>query len=141
MNPWMRDPRVARAEVDTFEAERAERRGDPATARMRYRDAGEALASVALSVQRDHPNTRSDLAIAAVASFARAGDFGRAVEFGRRVLAEAEALSEQGRIELARLVSEYASLGDPARPRPAGSTRGAQVREEVRRKFSLKRAA
>jgi hypothetical protein len=106
MNAWMNDPRVARAEVDAFEAERAERRGDLAAARARHHAAADAFAAVALSVPADHPNTRSDLAIAAVASYARAGDFGRATELARRALAESDALTERGRGELFRLMRE-----------------------------------
>jgi hypothetical protein len=140
MNVWFRDPRIERAEVDAFEAERAERRGDFATARARHHAAAEAFASVALGVPADHPNTRSDLAIAAVASFARAGDFGRAIEFGQRVLAEGDALTEVGRTELRRLVREYADLVvRPSSPPGPGSNRGYSVREQVRSSF--KRAA
>ncbi len=136
MNPWMNDPRVAKAEVDAFEAERAERRGDPAGARARHHAAADAFGAVALSVPADHPNTRSDLAIAAVASYARAGDFGRATELARRVLAESEALTEYGRDELFRLMREYSALlvAPPSGPGLA-ATRGDQVRDEVRRQF------
>lgn len=72
MNQWMRDSRVQKAEADAFAAERAERRGDVAVARDLYHQAGKAFASVALIVPADHPNTRGDLAMAAVASLARA---------------------------------------------------------------------
>jgi hypothetical protein len=107
MNEWMRDPRVAQAEADAFQAERAERRGDPTEARALYHRAAESLANVALGVPADHPNTRSDLAIAAMVSFSRSGDFDRAIEFGRRMLAEEDALPSSGRDELGRLVREY----------------------------------
>lgn len=136
MNQWMRDSRVQKAEVDAFEAERAERRGDFAAARSLYHQAGEAFASVALGVPADHPNTRGDLAIAAVASLARAGDLGSATEVGRRMLVEADALTELARAELIRLVKAYDSLlaaPIPKSPTPEG--RGDAVREEVRRQF------
>lgn len=135
MNPWFQDRRVEQAEEDAFEAERAERRGDLAKARALYREAAEALASVALGVPADYPNTRSDLAIAAVASFARAGDFGASIELGRRMLAEADALTEHGRLELARLVSEYAALISLVLAHSAPYGRGAAIREQVRSQF------
>ena len=140
MNVWMKDPRVDKAETDAFEAERAERRGDLAGARARHHEAADAFAAVALGVPADHPNTRSDLAIAAVASYARAGDLGRAIELARRMLAESSALTEYGRGELARLARDYAALLPPAQNGPVLSMdRGLVVREEVRSQF--KRAA
>ena len=140
MNAWMNDPRVEKAEVDAFEAERAERRGDLAGARARHHAAADAFAAVALGVPADYPNTRSDLAIAAVASYARAGDFGRATELARRMLAESEALTEHGRGELSRLMREYTALltAPPSGPGPT-SNRGRAVRDQVRSQF--KRAA
>lgn len=137
MNPWMRDPRAERGETEAFEAERAERRGDFAGARASYHKAGESFASVAASVPATHPNTRTDLTIAAVASFARAGDFGSAIEFARRMLAEGDALTEHGRAELARLAQQYAALITP-RP-PVAASRSSDVRDRVRSAF--KRAA
>ena len=132
MNIWLRDARVEKAEIDAFEAERAERRGDLASARTRYREAAEAFAIVALGVPSDHPNTRTDLAIASVASFARAGDFGRAVELAHRMLAEGDALTEHGRRELLRLARDYEAL---LSPRPAALNRGRRLRDEVRGLF------
>jgi len=139
MNQWMRDPRAKKGEVEAFEAERAERRGDFAGARERYHHAGEAFASVAAGVPATYPNTRSDLAIAAVASFARAGDLGRAIEFARRMLAESDARTEYGRGELLRAVQEYATLLTPLARPPQATGRGGAIRDEVRRSF--KRAA
>ncbi|MFO0606162.1 MAG: hypothetical protein U0324_23510 [Polyangiales bacterium] len=107
MNRWMRDPRVERAETDAFFAERAERAGDLSSARERYRAAAESFAAVSLSVPADHPNTRTDLAIAAVATFARGGSYPRAIDHARRVLAEPGALTESGRAELLRLLRAY----------------------------------
>jgi hypothetical protein len=136
MNVWMNDPRIERAEVDAFQAERAERHGDRAKSRGLYHAAAEAFASVSLCVSSDHPNTRSDLAIAAVASYARAGDFGQAIELGQRILAEGDALTEYGRRELMRLVREYTRVMATAQtPRRQGSDRGASIRQEVRRRF------
>ncbi len=133
MNRWMRDPRVERAETDAFFAERAERGGDADTARIRYLAAAEAFAAVSLSVPVDHPNTRSDLAIAAVATFARGGSYPRAMDHARRVLAESEALTAHGRSELLRLLRTYeqvsgARLGGVA-------DRGRALRDEVRSRF------
>jgi hypothetical protein len=138
MNAWMKDPRVDKAAFDAFEAERAERRGNLAAARALHHGAADAFAAVALGVTADYPNTRSDLAIAAVASYARAGDFGRATEVARRMLAESDALTEYGRGELARLMREYAALLGPATARGGpGGKRGREVRDEVRRHFKL----
>lgn len=134
MNRWMSDPRAEKGEVAAFEAERAERRGDFAQARARYHAAGEAFASVAAGVPPTHPNTRTDLAIAAVASFARAGDFGQAIEFARRMLAEGDALTEHGKAELLRLVQEYTVLLPGGHHRPQQG-RGKTLRDEVRRSF------
>jgi hypothetical protein len=141
-NAWYRDPRAKDGELKAFDAERAERRNDPAAARALHHEAAEAFAAVALSVPADHPETRSTLAIAAVASFARAGDLGRAGEFGRRMLVETDALSERGRAELARLVKDYAELVASAvvAPTPSAATRKPTLRanssgDNVRRQF------
>ena len=140
MNPWMKDPRVDKAALDAFEAERAERRGDLAGARARYHAAAGAFVAVALSVPASCPNTRGDLAIAAVASYARAGDLGMAAEVARRVLAESDALTEYGKSELLRLLREYEGLLAKAAAGPSvRSSRGSEVRKGVRGKF--KRAA
>jgi hypothetical protein len=136
MNAWMQDGRVAKAEVDAFEAERAERRGDLAGARARHHAAADAFAAVALCVPPSYPNTRSDLAIAAVASYGRAGDFGRAAELARRMLAESDALTEHGRSELLKLMRAYASFLAPVPSGPgSASNRGRAVRDEVRNRF------
>lgn len=136
MNPWFEDNRSKQAQEDAFQAERAERRGETATAHDLYRRAGEGFAAVALAVGADHPNTRSDLGIAAVACFARAGDFGRAVDTATRLLAEDGALSEAGKAELHRMAKDYGALrasgtvlGMKAQPR------GQQVRNAVRAAF------
>lgn len=134
MNPWMRDPRVESGEVEAFEAERAERRGDFASARARYHEAGDAFASVAAAVPVTLPNTRSDLAIAAVASFARAGDFGRAIEFAHRMLAERDALTPHGQSELLRLAQQYATLL-PKAEKQQSTSRGTAIRDQVRSAF------
>lgn len=139
-NPWFRDPRTAAAEVDAFEAEQAERRGDPRRARELYVRAGEALAAVSLSVSPDHPNTRSDIAISAVACLARGGELGRALEHAQRMLAEPDALSEHGRRELRRSMADYGSL-IPHLARPVRSTRNEAVRAAVRGQFARPKAA
>jgi hypothetical protein len=135
MNPWMKHPRVDKAAVDAFEAERAERRGNLAEARALHHAAADAFAAIALTVPADYPNTRSDLAIAAVASYARAGDFGRATELARRVLAESAALTEYGRDELLRMMREYTALLVPPPARKHAANRGNTVRDEVRNQF------
>jgi hypothetical protein len=136
MNLWMKHPRVDKASFDAFEAERAERRGSLAVARDRYREAAEGFAQIALTVPADYPNTRSDLAVAAVVSYGRAGDFGRAVELAGRMLAESPALNDYGRAELARLMREYSALIGPAKARPGpAATRGRDVWGDVRHRF------
>ena len=115
MNEWMNDRRAARGEELGYEAERAEQDGDVERARDLYRAAASEYAPVALTVSPDHPNTRSALAIAAVACFARALEFGRAVDLAERFLAQPGALSERGRTELLRMVQTYALLVDPTR--------------------------
>jgi hypothetical protein len=139
MNPWMMDPRTEQADEDAFQADRAQRRGNLAEARARYQAAAKGFASVALSVPAELPNTRGDLAIAAVASYGRAGDFGMAAEIARRVLAESGALTEHGRQELWKLLREYTALQERA-PVPAGShglnhaaSRSEMLREQVRK--------
>jgi hypothetical protein len=96
---------------------------------------------VAVAVPCDYPNTRSDLAIAAIASFARAGDFGQAIEFARRILAESDALTAHGRAEIVRLAHEYTTLVAPPLPSRSETSpgRGRRLRDEVRSLF--KRAA
>lgn len=139
MNRWFQDPRVVKAEADAFEAERAERGGDSASARAKHLEAANAFTAVALSVPPDHPNTRTDLAIAAIASFARAGDFGQAAATARRMLAEADALTVDGRAEIKRLLDEHVEIVG-ARARKPGRIRhvyGAKAREP----FVLKKSA
>lgn len=122
MNQWFDDPRTATGEEKTLAAERAERRGNFGISRTLYHEAGEAFEVVAISVPPTHPNTRSDLAIAAVVTFARAGDFGRAVAFANRMLAEYGALSVHGRAELGRLTQEYAKRMVSAEATPITGT-------------------
>ena len=110
MTDWLRDPRAERGEVKTFEAERAEKRGEHAEARTLYREAAEAFAPLALSVPASNPKTRTVLGVAAVVTYARAGSFGLAVDVGARLLAEDAALTPEGKIEILRLVEEYQGL-------------------------------
>jgi hypothetical protein len=133
MNEWLTDPRAVRGEELGYEAECAERDGDFARARDRYRAAATEYAGVALSVSPDHPNTRSALAIAAVACFARAHDFGRAVDLAERMLAQPGALFERGRTELLRMVRTYALLVEPARlPAKRAARSPHRMRDAVR---------
>lgn len=130
------DPRAEQGEVKSREAERKERRGQFQLARSLYREAGDAFASVAISVPNGCPNMRSDLAIAAVACLGRGGDFGRAVELALRFLAEPGGLSKRGIAELSSMAEEYAALASavrhPTRRAPAGEAR---VRGDVRHRF------
>lgn len=130
MNEWFRDQRSEVGEERSFQAERAERRGDLETAHKLYREAAEAFTGVALSVASDHPNTRSALGIAAVACHARSGNFNRAVEVAHQLLAQAGALSERGRAELSRMARDYGELAAPRRfpTKRADNPRRNQVR-------------
>ena len=110
MNQWFEDPRVEQAEEDGFQAEHLETRGDPGAAGALYRKAADRYAQVAFSVPADHPNTRTELAIAAVACAARGGDFQWAIEIAERMLAEAAALNEYGQTELRKLLAGYSEV-------------------------------
>jgi hypothetical protein len=129
MNAWFDDPRTKLAEGKTFEAERAERRGEFGAARALYAEAAELFSKVAISVAPDHPNTRSDLGIAAVACFARSLRFHLAVEFAERLLAEPDGLSPAGKHELEEMAAEYARR-QPIERRPA--RRAMRMRDRVR---------
>lgn len=72
MNKWLDDPRAKDAELATFEAERAERRGDVDRACALYRQAALGWAAAAVGVPADHPNTRTVLEAAASAASAEA---------------------------------------------------------------------
>lgn len=149
-NAWFSDAHTKEGELKAFDAERAERRGNLPAARTLYSGAATAFQNVALRVPVDHPNTRADLTIAAVACFARAGDFGQAVDLANRMLAEPDGLSPYGRGELERMANDYsrrlaattpmAPQRAPFRTLPARAllTRG-QVRDQARR--TSKRAA
>jgi hypothetical protein len=142
MDDWLNDPRAVRGEELSYEAECAESAGDFALARKLYREAATEYVGVALSVSPDHPHTRSALAIAAAACFARALDFGRAVDLAQRMLAQPGALSERGRTELLKMVQTYALLVQPARlpaKHAAGSSH--RNRDAVRSKLSASKGA
>lgn len=139
MNSWFDDPRAKQAELDAFDAERAERRGAFADAHVLYANAARAFASVALSVPPDHPNTRGALAVAALASALRSGNLGEACDLVARFLAEPDALGASSRIEL--LAMEQ-SLGKRLQSRPAGASsfsprRDQIVRSSVRNSFRV----
>lgn len=129
MNPWFDDQRTKLAEGKAYEAERAERRGQFSAARDLYADAADLFSRVAISVTPDHPNTRADLGIAAVACFARSLRFHLAVEFAERLLAEPDGLSPGGKLELEEMVAEYARR-QPAARLPARRT--TRMRDRVR---------
>lgn len=131
MNGWFRHPHAKAGELAAFEAETLEREGDLETSRERWASAARSFAMLALRVPASHPNTRSDFAIAATASFARAREFHRAIDFALRVLAESGALTEDGRRELREMVSSFGSSVKQGPPQ----ARGAIVRAEVRAWF------
>jgi hypothetical protein len=110
MNVWFRDRCFKEAEAKSIEADQAERQNKRDLAMALNYEAAEGFASVAISVPADHPNTRSDLAISAVFSFARAGRYDRAVQFARRMLAQQGMLSQRGRDELLKALAEYEPL-------------------------------
>lgn len=139
MNEYFQDARVASAEVDIFNAERAERRSDFVEARALYLRAAKSLVPVLLGIGRDFPNTRSDLAIAAVVAFARGGDRASAVRLVDRVLSEPGLLTPGGRSELELLRRDFAPLEPPAQPSHA--SRGAACRDLVRGAFRRPDAA
>ena len=106
MNPWMKDPRVEKAAVDAFEAERAERRGSRWSAGTLPRGAERSL--VALSVPAAHPNTGATSNRGGRELRAR-GCPRDAGEVARRVRAESDALT--GLVErVLRLLREYEGL-------------------------------
>ncbi len=129
MNAWFGDERTKLAEGKVFEAERLERRGAFAVARARWGEAAELFSKVAISVAADHPNTRADLGIAAVACFARSLRFDLAVEFAERLLAEPDGLSPGGKLELEQMVAEYARRQPAAR---LPTRRATRMRDRVR---------
>jgi hypothetical protein len=82
VNNWFKDPRVEAAELNAFEAGRAESRGDLTEARELYRKAAKGFAAVGLEVPVSYTNTRRDLAVAAATSLSRANNLGSAVPNG-----------------------------------------------------------
>ena len=136
MNDWFRDPRTVNGEAKSYAAEQAERRNHLKLAHELYLDAADSFASVALNVPLDYPNTRSDLAIAAVACFGRAQEFDRAVELAQQFLAQPDALSMGGRSELARMARDYAQLFPRNRfPTKRAKPRDGRTRGGVRHRF------
>lgn len=87
VNSWMADLRIMQAEADAFVAQQLARNGRADDARAKHLAAAEAFASVALEVPSTHPNTRSDLALAALASFDGALAFERRGAFAGAMLA------------------------------------------------------
>jgi len=102
VNTWFRDPRFKEAEAKSIVADQAERQNRHDLAMVLHYEAAEGFANVAISVTADHPNTRSDLAISAVVSFACAGRYDRAAQFAQDMLAQPGMLSPRGRGELAK---------------------------------------
>jgi hypothetical protein len=110
VNVWFRDQRLKEAEAKSIAADQAERQNQRELALKLNYEAAEGFASVAVSVPADHPNTRSDLAISAVVSFASARRYDQAVQFARSMLAQPNMLSPRGRGELLKTLAEYEPL-------------------------------
>jgi hypothetical protein len=110
VNAWFRDARCKEGEAKAMAADDADRRNKRDLAMALHLEAAEAFASVAINVPADYPNTRSDLAIAAVVSFACADRYDLAVRFARRMLAQGGMLSPRGRGELSDMVVDYEPL-------------------------------
>jgi hypothetical protein len=137
VNDWFRDRRFKEAESKSIEADQAERQNQRDRAMTLNHEAAEGFASLAISVPADHPNTRSDLAISAVVSFALAGRYDQAIQFARRMLAQPGMLSPRGRGELAKALAEYEPLVTPSRlPAKAAARRPHRARGDVRDRFS-----
>jgi hypothetical protein len=118
-------------------ADQAERQNQRDLAMALNYEAAEGFASVAISVPADHPNTRSDLAISAVVSFACAGRYDRAVQFARRMLAQQGMLSPRGRGELLKTLAEYEPLVTPTRlPTKPAPRHPHRMRGGVRDRFA-----
>jgi len=137
VNVWFRDRRFKEAEAKSIAADQAERQNQRDLAMALNYEAAEGFASVAISVPADHPNTRSDLAISAVVSFACAGRYDRAVQFARRMLAQQGMLSPRGRGELLKTLAEYeplvTSIRFPTKPAPRHPH---HMRGDVRDRFA-----
>ena len=137
MNVWFRDPRFKEAEAKSIAADQAERQNQRDLAMALNYEAAEGFASVAISVPADHPNTRSDLAISAVVSFACAGRYDQAVQFARRMLAQQGMLSPRGRGELLKTLAEYEPLVTPIRfPTKPAPRQPHRMRGGVRDRFA-----
>lgn len=145
MNAWFQDARAAHGEAKTLEAERAQRRNQLELAHALYLEAAESFVSVAFAVPLDYPNTRGDLAVAAVACFGRGQAFGRAVRIAQQFLVEPDGISQGARQELSMMARDFGGMT------PAGAmlahgripTRIASdhVRRDVRATFKRKTAA
>jgi hypothetical protein len=137
VNVWFRDRRFKEAEAKSIAADQAERQNQRDLAMALNYEAAEGFASVAISVPSDHPNTRSDLAISAVVSFACAGRYDRAVQFARRMLAQQGMLSPRGRGELLKTLAEYEPLVTPIqRPTKPAPRHPHRARGGVRDRFA-----
>jgi len=136
VNVWFRDRRFKEAEAKAIAADQAERQNQRDLAMALNYEAAEGFASVAISVPADHPNTRSDLAISAVVSFACAGRYDQAVQFARRMLAQQGMLSPRGRGELSKALAEYEPLVTPLRfPTKRAPRNPYRMRSDVRDRF------
>ena len=136
MNDWFRDPRAENGEAKSLAAERAVRRNDLDRAHALYLEAAESFASVAFVVPLDYPNTRGDLAVAAVACFGRAQVFGRAVMVAQQFLVEPDGISTDAHRELTQMAKDFGSMTAGAilskgrlptkpKPEPRARVRGA----------------
>lgn len=110
MNDWFQDPRAELGEAKSRDAERAARRNRLDESYALYREAADAFTAVAVSVPLDHPNTRGDLAVAAVACFGRAREFDRAVEIAQHFISQPGGISKGAHRELTLMATDYANM-------------------------------
>jgi hypothetical protein len=106
MNPSFDDPRCTQAQIDTMDAERADYAGDKECARELWRRASAGFAAVAWDTDgASLPNTRGDLASAAVWALYRARDYDEAHALAERFI-EAGTISASGVTELRRAIQK-----------------------------------
>jgi hypothetical protein len=104
------DSRFHEAEAKSIAADQAKDIKNTELALVLNYEAAEGFASVSTDVPSSHPNTRSDLAILAVASFVRGERYDRAVEFAQFMLSQPDSLSPRGRGELLKMIAECESI-------------------------------
>lgn len=104
IEPFFLDPRRRRSEELAFAAERADDRGDAASALVQYAEAAKLEEANALDVPGEVPRVRSVLAISAVALWLRAEQWEEAARAGCAFLAVPNTLTPDGVRKLRSLV-------------------------------------